>query len=601
MKFSVLVILFNAIILNFYQAQNRADFGNKKQKKVEEILLFSKLCGYVKYFYPSDEAAELDWDAFTVYGLDRITKNNDKSIDKLLKELFLPIAPSLRFVNIKDCESIKDSLIENIQRFQDSKFLYWIHHGDGQLKDRGTYNSRRIEIDGTNITKDDYASCLDLHSTSVIIPHYIPVLNEELPKDHSETLSALLEQMKIIAKSYNKRQTEKEFIFGYLINAYNSIKFFYPYFAGKDLQKWDMQFFELIECVYSDHNKYSATNWLRLLLAGLNDAHVDVSKKRDFSSYPNLFIRKVEDKFTIYNTTEEYKFFKGSEVKKIDSKPIKEVIKDQLKFVSFKVEAFGYQEALRKVLQRPPFGSVKLELQNKIFGDSTIVVNCSLSLGKYTELGEYTKVNKIFSKIDNSTCYLNLIKLNSLSGDFKPEYLYDYDNIIIDLRGYPTLKSADIDRFLSFFLNQDDNLDWLFLPIVSKPMQAEIDYKATGWYINKHEDAPVLKPYILIDHMAISYAESIVGYFDNLPNSVLIGSPTAGANGNINRIELPNQVVYEYTGMKVLKHDGSPLHGIGFLPDVEVHPTIQGIIEGRDEVLEKAIELAGEESVNGKN
>ena len=44
--------------------------------------------------------------------------------------------------------------------------------------------------------------------------------------------------------------------------------------------------------------------------------------------------------------------------------------------------------------------------------------------------------------------------------------------------------------------------------------------------------------------------------------------------------------------MKVLKHDGSRLHGIGFLPDVEVRPTIKGIIDGRDEVLEKAIELA---------
>lgn len=40
------------------------------------------------------------------------------------------------------------------------------------------------------------------------------------------------------------------------------------------------------------------------------------------------------------------------------------------------------------------------------------------------------------------------------------------------------------------------------------------------------------------------------------------------------------------------KHDDSHLHGIGFLSDVEVRPTIKGIIEGRDEVLEKAIELA---------
>lgn len=44
--------------------------------------------------------------------------------------------------------------------------------------------------------------------------------------------------------------------------------------------------------------------------------------------------------------------------------------------------------------------------------------------------------------------------------------------------------------------------------------------------------------------------------------------------------------------MKVFKHDGSPLHGVGILPDVYVQKTIQGIRENRDEFLEKAIELA---------
>lgn len=47
-----------------------------------------------------------------------------------------------------------------------------------------------------------------------------------------------------------------------------------------------------------------------------------------------------------------------------------------------------------------------------------------------------------------------------------------------------------------------------------------------------------------------------------------------------------------YTGIRTVKPDGSRLYGIVFLPDVEVRLTVQGIIEGRDEVLEKAIELA---------
>jgi C-terminal processing protease CtpA/Prc len=43
--------------------------------------------------------------------------------------------------------------------------------------------------------------------------------------------------------------------------------------------------------------------------------------------------------------------------------------------------------------------------------------------------------------------------------------------------------------------------------------------------------------------------------------------------------------------MRVLKHDGSRHQGIGILPTVPVSPTIEGITAGRDEQLEKAIEV----------
>jgi hypothetical protein len=43
--------------------------------------------------------------------------------------------------------------------------------------------------------------------------------------------------------------------------------------------------------------------------------------------------------------------------------------------------------------------------------------------------------------------------------------------------------------------------------------------------------------------------------------------------------------------MKVLKHDGSRHHGVGIQPTVPVSRTIKRVAEGRDEVLERAIEI----------
>ena len=43
--------------------------------------------------------------------------------------------------------------------------------------------------------------------------------------------------------------------------------------------------------------------------------------------------------------------------------------------------------------------------------------------------------------------------------------------------------------------------------------------------------------------------------------------------------------------MRVLKHDGSQHHGIGILPTVPASQTLEGVRQGRDEVLEKGIEI----------
>ncbi|MEN0050458.1 MAG: peptidase S41, partial [Bacteroidota bacterium] len=65
----------------------------------------------------------------------------------------------------------------------------------------------------------------------------------------------------------------------------------------------------------------------------------------------------------------------------------------------------------------------------------------------------------------------------------------------------------------------------------------------------------------------------------------------AGANGNVNPFTTMGGFRFSWTGMKVLKHDGSQHHMIGIQPTVPMQPTIQGIREGRDELLEKAVEI----------
>jgi C-terminal processing protease CtpA/Prc len=95
----------------------------------------------------------------------------------------------------------------------------------------------------------------------------------------------------------------------------------------------------------------------------------------------------------------------------------------------------------------------------------------------------------------------------------------------------------------------------------------------------------------LTDASAVSYAESILGIVEAYRLGEIVGSPTAGTNGNMNSCVLPGGYRVSWTGMRVVKHDGSEHHGVGIRPTIPISYTMKGIAEGRDEFLERALEV----------
>jgi C-terminal processing protease CtpA/Prc len=82
-----------------------------------------------------------------------------------------------------------------------------------------------------------------------------------------------------------------------------------------------------------------------------------------------------------------------------------------------------------------------------------------------------------------------------------------------------------------------------------------------------------------------------MGFIENYKLGEIVGQATAGSNGNTTAYALPGGFSIQWTGMKVVRHDGSQQNLIGIRPTVSVKRTIQGIMEGRDEFLDKALEI----------
>lgn len=161
--------------------------------------------------------------------------------------------------------------------------------------------------------------------------------------------------------------------------------------------------------------------------------------------------------------------------------------------------------------------------------------------------------------------------------------------IIFDLRGYPNGNH----QIICHLLEKNDTSDaWMQIPLIVYPDQENIvDYQRMGWRLAAKEPHIKGKVVFIIYGGSISYAESFMSFIEFYNLAEIVGQPTAGTNGNTNPFMLPGEFQISWTGMKVLKHDGSQHHLLGIQPTVPAERTIQGLIEGRDEFLEKALEV----------
>jgi len=158
--------------------------------------------------------------------------------------------------------------------------------------------------------------------------------------------------------------------------------------------------------------------------------------------------------------------------------------------------------------------------------------------------------------------------------------------IIIDIRNYPSafvpfsLGTYFVSKntpFVKFTTGNPDNPgEFMF----TSPLE-----------ILKSEETYPGKLVVLVNEETQSQAEYTAMAFRAGDNTTIVGSQTAGADGNVSEIVFPGGLKTVISGIGVYYPDGRETQRVGIIPDIAVKPTIKGIREGRDEVLEKAIEI----------
>jgi C-terminal processing protease CtpA/Prc len=383
-----------------------------------------------------------------------------------------------------------------------------------------------------------------------------------------------------------------------LFRYWNIIQYFFPY---KNLieEDWKDVLTEFVPKFLNVKNELDYRLVSLELIARVHDTHANIWGKDEILEkykgdyYAPLEVTFIEDKAVVtdyFNKElgEKSGVKKGDIIVRINNRNIDDIIKEKLPLTP----ASNYPTKLRDIARNL--------LRSK---------DTSLSIGYKRSNSEYfTKIEcfpdgiiDIYQKFANKDTCFKMLDSNiaylypgSIKNAYLPKLMPDIlksKGLIIDLRCYPSefivfsLSEYFMPDPRSFVTFTNGNIKSPGLFTFGK--EIKVGKQNTEYYKGKIV--------IIINETTQSQAEYTAMAFRVAPKATVIGSTTAGADGNVSFFSLPGGIRTGISGIGVYYPDGRETQRVGIIPDLEIKPTIKGILENRDELLEKAIQI-----INGK-
>jgi hypothetical protein len=352
-------------------------------------------------------------------------------------------------------------------------------------------------------------------------------------------------------------------------------------------QEWPAELAEFIPKLALAKDKTAYTLAMFELIAKANDTHANLWSSlaarppKGDCALP-VTLRFVGDKFVVYKTDSADSVFKpGDVIDKLDGASIQPLVEKWALYYADSNEAARKRD-LAANLTHGACGPVSIEVTR---GGNPVQVAATRNERK-AGFVTHDQAGDTFQLLSPEVAY---IKLSSIKAADLPGYFEKAKNtkgLIVDIRNYPS-------DFMPFAMGAY---------FATKPAQfvafTFLDLANPGAF--HFGDGPTIQPgtahyggkvVLLVDETSQSQAEYTAMALRAMPNSVVVGSTTAGADGNVSSIPLPGGLNTMISGLGVFYPDRRPTQRVGIVPDVVAKPTIEGIVAGRDEVLETAVKL----------
>ncbi len=381
-----------------------------------------------------------------------------------------------------------------------------------------------------------------------------------------------------------------------LYRLWNIIEYWFPYRNQLD-DDWEEVLREFLPRIVEVENWDEYKLEVLSLIARIGDSHANLWSALDVrppvgTCFWPLEVRFIEGKATITAFTDST-LISGLEIGDIitavDGVSIDSLVKEWSPFYCASNPTTRMRDIAHS-LPRGECGESNLTIERQ--GQSQMLV-----LSRTHDSGRkpipHDRPGETFQQLSSEVAY---IKLSSIRIQDVREYIKQASGtsgLIIDIRNYPSEfvvfalgrrlveQPTPFARFTKGVLDNPGAFTWTD-PLTLRPDKP--GYKG--------------KIAILVDEASMSQAEYTAMAFRAGPRAVVVGSTTAGADGNVSSIPLPGGLHTMISGIGVFYPDKSPTQRVGIIPDIVVKPTLEGIRMGRDEILEAALSHILETNVN---
>ena len=370
---------------------------------------------------------------------------------------------------------------------------------------------------------------------------------------------------------------------------WNMIEYWFPY---RDLidEDWDAVLRDSLKHAAAAPTAEAFVLELAALVARVDDGHANlytatIRPPAGDCQLP-VTLRVVEGEFVVGTlaaaTDDARQFLPGDVIVSLGERTPQAIVAEASRYIGASNDAARLQSVAR-AFTRGACGPVKVAVRRD---EPREILAHRVPLKTLDLASQFAndRAGETLQRLSPEVAYL---KLSSIAVADIPRYLEavaDARALIVDIRNYPA-------QFVVFALGgalveSQTPFARFSLPDASNPGAFRF-----GESISLTPQVPPFagRIAVLVDEGSMSQAEYTAMALGASPRSLVVGSQTAGADGNVSPIPLPAGMRAGMSGIGVFYPDRTPTQQRGVRIDVPCTPTIAGLRAGRDEVLECAI------------